>query len=151
MDGVPSAYAEQIRAFQESFQLFDLDRNGTIAPHELQQVMVHLGQPLTREQALEIVQGYDVNGDGQIEFAEFLMYQLRSLREQPEPLRAAFAAVDTNRDGYVERGEMKTALALLWEGRLTDAQMDKMIGEADHDKDGRVTLAELVALVMRAP
>jgi Ca2+-binding EF-hand superfamily protein len=145
----PSAYVARVRELQESFQLFDLDRNGTISPGELAQVMRQLGQALSPQQAAQIVETYDVNGDGQIEFAEFLRHQLRTLEGQPGPLRAAFAAVDQDGDGFIEPAELRVAIGLLWDGKLSSSQIDELAASADVTGDGRVQLGELVHLLMR--
>lgn len=141
----PSPYAGRVRELHDSFRIFDLDGNGTISASELERVMRGLGQALTRDQAISVVESYDVNGDGEIEFAEFLKHQLASLKGQPEPLRAAFAAADRDRDGFIEREELIEAVRLLWDGKLGDAEITGLIGE----RGGRVALRELIHLVLR--
>ena len=147
----PSPYVDRIRELQESFQLFDLNRDGTITSAELAQAMRHLGQHLSPEQAVEIVKGYDVNGDGKIEFAEFLLHQLRTLQGLSAGFRAAFEGLDRDRDGFIERDELLAAVRLLWDGKLSDAQVALLAGGADVDGDGRVALGEIVHLIMREP
>jgi len=144
-----SPYVDRIRDFQQSFQLFDLDRNGTISAAELGQALRHLGQSLSPDQAAAIVRDYDRNGDGQIEFAEFLIHQLATLQGQPEAMKLAFAAVDRDRDGFIERAELATAIGHLWDGKLSEAQVLELMREVDLEGDGRFALGELVHLVMR--
>ena len=144
-----SPYVDRIRDFQQSFQLFDLDRNGTISAAELSQVLRQLGQSLSAEQAAAIVKDYDRNGDGQIEFAEFLIHQLATLQGQPEGMKAAFAAVDRDRDGFIERSELTTAIGHLWDGQLTEGQVLELMREVDLEESGKFALGELVQLVMR--
>ncbi len=146
----PSPYAEHVRLLQESFQLFDLDRNGRISAAELLRMLGRLGQPLSSAQARAIVADYDLNGDGEIEFAEFLAHQLRTLDGQPAALKQAFA-VDGDRDGVVDRAELRQALRLLWDGQLADADLEALAAEADADGDGRCTLGEIVSVITNSP
>jgi Ca2+-binding EF-hand superfamily protein len=145
----PSPYLGRVRELQESFRLFDLDRNGTISATEVEQVMRMLGQALTRDQAISVIESYDVNGDGQIEFAEFLKHQLATLKGQPEALRAAFAAVDRDRDGFIERDELVAAVRLLWDGKLSDEQVAELVADLTGGTVQRVALRDLIHLVLR--
>ena len=49
-------------------QIFDSDGNGEITPDELITTMKNLGRSLDRERAQEMIQQFDKNRDGQINF-----------------------------------------------------------------------------------
>jgi len=144
----PSAYVEKVRELQESFQLFDVDRSGSITADELVKVLETLGEHVNLEQAQTIVRAYDVNGDGVIEFAEFLRHQARMLGSMPEALRTAFTLADDS-EGVLDDEEVRQAIRLLWDGRLAEAQVEELAKAADADGDGRVALGELVQVMMR--
>ena len=61
---------------RDAFRVFDKDGNGFISAAELKIVMTKLGEKLTDEEAEEMIRGADVDGDGQINYEEFvkLMY-----------------------------------------------------------------------------
>ena len=61
---------------RDAFRVFDKDGNGFISAAELKIVMTKLGEKLTDEEAEEMIRGTDVDGDGQINYEEFvkLMY-----------------------------------------------------------------------------
>ena len=56
----------------EAFKVFDRDTNGFITSHELRHVMTSLGESLTPEEIEEMVKEADVDGDGQINYDEFV-------------------------------------------------------------------------------
>lgn len=56
---------------KNAFQVFDLDRNGSISSDELYQVLKGMGDGSTREDCRNMIDGVDKNGDGLINFEEF--------------------------------------------------------------------------------
>lgn len=56
----------------EAFKVFDKDGNGFISAAELRHVMTNLGEKLTDEEVDEMIREADVDGDGQINYEEFV-------------------------------------------------------------------------------
>merc|ERR1711879_401121 len=63
---------EQIAEFKEAFSLFDKDGTGFLSAAELRHVMTTLGEKLTDEEVDEMIRGADIDGDGQINYEEFV-------------------------------------------------------------------------------
>ncbi|KAK4767019.1 hypothetical protein SAY86_014770 [Trapa natans] len=57
---------------KEAFQVFDKDQDGYISPEELRRVMLNLGEKLTDEEVEMMVKEADLDGDGQINYKEFI-------------------------------------------------------------------------------
>merc|ERR1712072_920060 len=57
---------------KEAFKVFDKDGNGFIPAAELRHVMTNLGEKLTDEEVDEMIREADVDGDGQINYEEFV-------------------------------------------------------------------------------
>ncbi|EPS71154.1 calmodulin, partial [Genlisea aurea] len=57
---------------KEAFRVFDKDQNGFISPDELRHVMTNLGEKLTDDELDEMIRNADVDGDGQIDYREFV-------------------------------------------------------------------------------
>merc|ERR1719375_927852 len=57
---------------KEAFKVFDKDGNGFISAAELRHVMTNLGEKLTDEEVDEMIREADVDGDGQINYDEFV-------------------------------------------------------------------------------
>ncbi|MGF1924183.1 MAG: EF-hand domain-containing protein [Bacteroidia bacterium] len=56
----------------EAFEVFDRDGNGLISAAELRHVMTNLGKKLTEEEVDEIIREADIDGDGGINYEEFV-------------------------------------------------------------------------------
>lgn len=57
---------------QEAFQRFDKDGDGYITQGELKLAMTELGNQLTEEELRAMIEYADVDGDGKVDFTEFL-------------------------------------------------------------------------------
>ncbi|URE21499.1 hypothetical protein MUK42_10586 [Musa troglodytarum] len=71
---------EQISEFQEAFCLFDKDGDGCITLEELGTVIKSLGQNPSEEELQEMIREVDSDGNGTIEFAEFLNLMSRKVK-----------------------------------------------------------------------
>merc|ERR1719456_258488 len=56
----------------EAFKIFDRDASGTIESGELRHVLQTLGDKLTEEEADQMLGEADVDGDGEIDYNEFV-------------------------------------------------------------------------------
>ena len=55
-----------------AFDRFDLNGDGSIDAHEIETVMAEIGAPLTDLEVHEMIAAADIDGNGKIEFQEFL-------------------------------------------------------------------------------
>merc|ERR1719191_329189 len=60
---------EEVR---KAFRVFDKDGNGFISAAELRHIMTNLGEKLTDEEVDEMLREADIDGDGQINYEEFV-------------------------------------------------------------------------------
>uniref|UniRef100_T1JKN4 EF-hand domain-containing protein n=1 Tax=Strigamia maritima TaxID=126957 RepID=T1JKN4_STRMM len=130
---------ELVAEFKEAFMLFDKDEDGTITTAELGVVMRSLGQRPTENELRDLVNEIDVEGNGTIEFNEFLQMMSKKMKDSDseEELREAFKVFDKTGDGFISASELRHVMTNLGE-KLTDEEVDDMIKEADLDGDGRV-------------
>ena len=75
---------EQVAEYKEAFELFDQDGSGTITLAELKAVMKNLGLNPSDNELLEMINEVDADGNGTIEFTEFLDLMARKLKETGE-------------------------------------------------------------------
>ena len=54
-----------------SFKVFDRDSDGLITKEELMITMNNLGEPLSEEEVVTMIEEADLDGDGKINFMEF--------------------------------------------------------------------------------
>ena len=87
---------EQIAEFKEAFSLFDKDGDGTITTKELGTVMRSLGQNPTEAELQDMINEVDADGNGTIDFPEFLSLMARKMKDSDshrENLNMALAAI----------------------------------------------------------
>ncbi len=86
----------QISAIQEAFAYFDSNKDGLISFHEFQQILTSFGEHVSDNEIGERIRMWDGDGDGKINFAEFLvaMAQILTDTENEERMRDAFRIFD---------------------------------------------------------
>lgn len=67
-----SSNANWKEELQEAFNHFDEDKSGTIDTQEIVHAMTRIGQKLTQKQAKDFVAAADADGDGEINYEEFV-------------------------------------------------------------------------------
>ncbi|XP_055682758.1 calmodulin-A-like isoform X4 [Lutzomyia longipalpis] len=139
---------EQVAEFKEAFMLFDKDEDGTITMAELGVVMRSLGQRPTETELRDMVNEVDQDGNGTIEFNEFLQMMSKKMKgaDGEDELREAFRVFDKNNDGLISSSELRHVMTNLGE-KLSEEEVDDMIKEADLDGDGMVNYNEFVMIL----
>ncbi|KYN05312.1 Calmodulin [Cyphomyrmex costatus] len=130
---------DQVAEFKEAFMLFDKDEDGTITMAELGVVMRSLGQRPSETELRDMVNEVDQDGNGTIEFNEFLQMMSKKMKsaDGEDELREAFRVFDKNNDGLISSKELRHVMTNLGE-KLSEEEVDDMIKEADLDGDGMV-------------
>ena len=139
---------EEIAEFKEAFSLFDKDGDNTITTKELGTVMRSLGQEPTEGELNDMINEVDANGNGTIDFEEFLEMMARKMKETDtaEEIRQAFRVFDKDGNGFISSAELRHVMTNLGE-RLTDEEVEEMIREADCDGDGQINYEEFVYMM----
>ncbi|KAK6159002.1 hypothetical protein DH2020_006316 [Rehmannia glutinosa] len=155
---------DQISEFKEAFSLFDKDGDGLtlffcqfmlhnflccITTKELGTVMRSLGQNPTEAELQDMINEVDADGNGTIDFPEFLNLMARKMKDtdSEEELKEAFRVFDKDQNGFISAAELRHVMTNLGE-KLTDEEVDEMIREADVDGDGQINYEEFVKVMM---
>merc|ERR1712020_831352 len=112
--------------------MFDKNGDGTITSEEMSKVMTALGQTHTEAELTDMMKSVDLDGDGMIDFPEFLVLMERQMKEVPteQAIRDAFRVFDKDNDGFISSSELKQFLTNLGQ-KFTDEEVDEMMKEAD--------------------
>lgn len=112
--------------------------------------MSSLGQSPTKKEVEAMIQKADQDGDGSIDFLEFLEVMANKMGEHTfeDDLRDAFQLFDTDCNGYISKRELTFVLTSLGE-QITDAAVENMIKEVDLDGDGRVNYEEFLRIMKK--
>ena len=127
--------------------VFDL--TGCITTKELGTVMRSLGQNPTEAELQDMINEVDADGNGTIDFPEFLNLMARKMKDtdSEEELKEAFRVFDKDQNGFISAAELRHVMTNLGE-KLTDEEVDEMIREADVDGDGQINYDEFVKVMM---
>jgi Ca2+-binding EF-hand superfamily protein len=100
---------------------------------------VSFGTTCSRESvaACRDVESGTINFD---EFAMMMSRRMSSVESEEVELLEAFKVFDKDGDGYIGAAELRDIMLTLGE-RLTDAEADELVREADRDGDGRINYA----------
>ncbi|KAI6685406.1 hypothetical protein NL676_031319 [Syzygium grande] len=149
---------DQISEFRRAFGLFDEDgdglslccflvlfilRRGYITAKDLGSAMKAFGQVPTEAELQDMLNQFDSDRDGTVDFQDFLRFVARRMEE----LKEAFRGSDLNRDGFISVDELRRVLTTLW-GKLTDEEADELICAADVDGDGKINHEEFLGFMM---
>jgi calmodulin len=115
--------------------------------------MRSLGQNPTEAELQDMINEVDADGNGEIDFPEFLTMMARKMKDtdSEEEIKEAFKVFDKNGDGKISAAELRhvmTSIGMALPNRidgltgvgekLSDQEVDEMIKEADTDGDGEI-------------
>lgn len=72
----PQETEMQLRA---AFKVFDKNKDGFISVRELKEVMMNLGEKMTDDEFEDMIVEADVDGDGQIDYEEFIAMMTKNM------------------------------------------------------------------------
>ncbi|KAI0984083.1 hypothetical protein GJ496_006910 [Pomphorhynchus laevis] len=136
--------SEEIRWLGKRFIKLDTDKSGTLSLREFLAIPSLRRNPLARR----IVQIFDVDNSGEIDFAEFLTgISTFSTKGGPQKkLKFAFKVFDSDKDGYITNCELFDVTKAMVGRNLNDIQLqqlvDKTIMYNDLDGDGKISYDE---------
>ena len=140
---------ETINQFHYLFDLFDKDSSGTITTKELGTVMRNLGQNPSEEELKQLIREVDLNGDGTIDFKEFLCLMVKKMDDSDidQELQDAFKFFDGDKDGYITSLELRNGMNNLGD-EYTPEEAEEMIKEGDLDNDGKINYDEFMKIIL---
>ena len=144
---------QQIEDFKSAFALFDKDGEGTISAKEMGNVKrslgLHSSRFYTEAELQDLINEFDIDGDGSIDFPEFLSMMAHKMKENnsEEDIRETFQVFDKDGNGFISAAELWQVMTIVGKN-LTNKEVDEMIREVDTDGDGQVNYEEFVTNMM---
>ncbi|KAJ8904381.1 hypothetical protein NDN08_000900 [Rhodosorus marinus] len=139
---------EKVKEFREAFALFDKDRDGSITIDELGGVMRSLDSTPSEEVLRMMISEVDADGNGSIDFAEFLTLMARKMKQSDgqDEILEAFKVFDKDGSGKISAEELRNVLLKLGEN-LTSEEATDLIKAADLNGDGEIDYEEFVKMM----
>merc|ERR1719369_281621 len=130
---------DQIGMFQDAFTRYDTDHDGVVTCREVGYILRAIGQNPSEAEIQDMVMAVDKDGTGSIDFPEFLMMMAlkMNLENAEDEVREAFKVFDGDGNGFINRQELTVVMANIGE-KLSAAEIQAMIDEADVDGDGQI-------------
>lgn len=121
---------EQIMDFKEAFSLFDhKGEEASISYKELGDVLRALGQNPSEKELQDMISEVDVDGNGTVEFAEFVILMTNKIREmkKEDEIEEAFNVLDKEKDDVITAKELKYFMRKVAHIKLSSEEADAMI------------------------
>merc|ERR1719473_2684751 len=139
-----------IQEFQEIFNLVDTDRSGRITTDELGSLMETLGISTTQQELKLMVSEVDDNGNGEIDFDEFVQVMSRKVNVDysQDEVRKAFKVFAGNApDGTIRAKDLQKALMIYGREKLTEEEAKNLVARLEC-VDGNFNYADYVNMMM---
>mmetsp|Transcript_29366 Transcript_29366/g.50307 ORF Transcript_29366/g.50307 Transcript_29366/m.50307 type:complete len:289 (-) Transcript_29366:212-1078(-) len=137
----------QMVEVHNAFSRFDRNGDGSIEAKEMLVVMREMGVRNKDDEARALIASVDIDGNGRVEFDEFLAMMARRILtiDGEVELEQAFQLFDADNSGYVTADEVRSLMQSSGDP-LSDAEVEEMIALADPDANGRITIDEFKAM-----
>ena len=146
LDDIPQ---ERRLEYKDAFEMFDKNKDGKITIMELANVMRSLNLDPTEEELKEMIDEVDLDGNGEIDFEEFVTLMNRRSKETDteEVILNAFRVFDIEGNGLLSITDMRHIMINMTGSGLED-DLDDILINADTDGDGFIKYEEFIRMLL---
>lgn len=131
------------------FDKFDSNKDGKISQMEYKAILRAIGQANMMSEVPKIFRVVDLDGDGFIDFKEFMEVHKKGGGIRTMDIQSAFRTFDINGDGKISAAEVLEILGRLGE-RCSLEDCRKMVSAVDTDGDAMVNMDEFMTMMTRS-
>ena len=139
---------EEFKEFEQQFINIAGNIKTSIDKNMLGLLTKNLGQNYRPEELERLMEEVDEDGNGKIEFEEFLMAMENKSKEDEYTIKQAFAILDRNDNGYITPNDLRHAMICLGEIYSLE-EITEMLSLVDEDQDGVINFQEFNKLVKK--
>ncbi|KAG3098354.1 hypothetical protein PI124_g15373 [Phytophthora idaei] len=154
--------SQDVALAQEQFAHYDTDSSGSINASELHKLFINLGEQLTLNNVRELIKAVDSDGNGEVDFDEFL-HLLRKQQDKNQysasltlallfgpkeltKLKQQFMVLDLDGSGAIDEHELQQLVKKLGR-RAEEFDLPAMLREVDGDGSGSIGFNEFLQIV----
>jgi Ca2+-binding EF-hand superfamily protein len=127
------------------FNSIDKNNNGILEPEELTEAFsVYVGPEKAKSMTDQLLSKVDMNKNGQIDFSEYFLANIKETDFNPRNLKSAFDIFDFDNNETLTAGELSKWLTE-FSGAETDQEVvDSIIQQMDKNGDGAINFYEFL-------
>ena len=137
-----------IKELEKEFINITGNLQGSIDKKALKVFTKNLDQNFSEEEIDHLIEEIDEDGNGKIEFQEFLKALANKSIEDERIIKQAFAILDRSDSGYITQNDLRHAMLCLGENYSAE-EINEMISLVDDDQDGVINFQEFNKLVRK--
>jgi calmodulin len=139
---------EKLIEYITAFEVFDKDKDGKITTKEIGTILRNLGQNPSEKQLNEMISEIDQDGNGTIDFNEFIGLIIKKMKEPDlnDEMIDAFSIFDKDGNKFITSHEMRNVLRKI--KIISDDDIEELVKEADIDGDGQIDYEEFIRMVV---
>lgn len=159
---------KELRYFRKMFDMFDADHSGAIGFFEMKNLTKHLGVEMTDAALRASMEAIDENGNGDLEFEEFVQWlgrasetadefailksKIRAQGTRPlsnaqiDQLREVFRHFDADGSGSIDVNELGAVFQAMGQ-TLSQEELESLMKQADDDGSGEMEFEEFLLLM----
>lgn len=133
----------RLSVLRDAFRIFDSDGRGCIQLEMVKEILTLLGHEVNDDELDEVMEEFDEDENGTIEFSEFIKLAEEFVEPEQEyneakrDLREIFMMYDKDQRGFIPVADFKALLKEV-ESELPDAEAEQIVKELDTDGSGTI-------------
>ncbi|KAL9661810.1 hypothetical protein QQ045_026638 [Rhodiola kirilowii] len=135
---------------RDVFRYFDRDGDGKVSAEELREYFVSVGEYMSPKEAKEIINELDTDGDGMLDFQDFLNVMKKDQEDGDNELKMAFEMFEHEKgSGCITPKGLQRMLGQIGDSRSYN-ECAAMISVFDANRDGVLDFQEFRHMMMTA-
>ena len=136
------------KEFEKQFINLAGNIHSSIDKNALKTLAKNLDQNYSEQEVERLIEEIDEDGNGKIEFEEFLNTLANKSIVDENIIKQAFAILDRSDSGYITLNDLRHAMLCLGEN-YTNEEINEMISLVDDDQDGVINFQEFNKLIKK--
>ncbi|KAI1317264.1 hypothetical protein EDD11_008752 [Mortierella claussenii] len=138
---------DELTKFKEAFTSYDKNNDGRVDAQELSKLATTLGEKATKQELESVIQAFDTDGDGKLDYKEFATKEDFS-QDELNKFQTVFTSSDNDHDGLIDIEELGKLVTSLNEHASTSQdELASTIKSFDTNNDGKLDYNEFLQLL----